>query len=938
MRFRFIYRDVFTALFGILLFSLGSHPICLSQEEPDASIVSTLTILIQDTSPDASMLQKLAQRLILPKIGGPFLLDDLQQSIDALKKSGLFRKIHVPDPVETDGKINLVFELTPFSLIKKICIDGEFPMLEQDILREMDRRVGDPFDPKTTTEMEKNIIRYLLKEGYIDPKVSLVSQKDEKDGRIALTVSIQKGPFCRIRRVTLEENRSGFDFEFLTRLKTWQASRLFWDMARFAEKDLEKDVKNLFKIFRQRGYLDVEIEPIVKKDPESRLIDISLRIREGPFYDIVFSGNQAFLDSTLKKDLPIFERGNKGNLALKRGIRAIRNRYRKAGYPKVKITTADDTLEEKNKSIRTVRIHIDEGPQSLVRSLRLEGNRHIEEDRITEKLLTKPSGFSSTGAFFPKTWGEDKAAVKTLYHRNGFIQATIDDTLSFEKDTKTGNQWVDAVLRIREGVKTLVGNVAFKGLSALTEEDALSVLALKPGAPYRDDGVSMDKNALIERISEKGYPHVDISEAVTFCDTKDKADITYTIDEGPFVKVGDLFIRGNFRTNRKVVLDRVDIREGNRFSLKRLLDSNRQVSRIQAFENSRLQLVGFEEKSDRVDVVWNVEERKPYLFEIGGGYDTARELYVLGRLEDRNLFGRNKSIWMKGEYSLISYLGEAGVTDPDFFRSGITATGSLFTEKQEKKNQMFGVRRSGSALSFQKRLADPFEGGLAFLYESRKQYRLDDEPILPEDEEQYEQRTLFVVTPSLQYATVDSYVRPKKGLITRASVDASKGLDNTLDDFIRYRLEARYYRTPAERLTVALRARCGIIQSYSADDNVADDQLFYLGGLGDIRGFEENRLRADTAGNAVGGRLELLGNIEVRYDLGSNFEISVFYDLGTIRDTEIDEGYDDLRSSVGVGLSYITPVGPISLMYGHKLDRKEGESSGRIHFSIGYTF
>ncbi|PIP35728.1 MAG: hypothetical protein COX20_09755, partial [Desulfobacterales bacterium CG23_combo_of_CG06-09_8_20_14_all_52_9] len=234
MRFRFIYRDVFTALFGILLFSLGSHPICLSQEEPDASIVSTLTILIQDTSPDASMLQKLAQRLILPKIGGPFLLDDLQQSIDALKKSGLFRKIHVSDPVETDGKINLVFELTPFSLIKKICIDGEFPMLEQDILREIDRRVGDPFDPKTTTEMEKNIIRYLLKEGYIDPKVSLVSQKDEKDGRIALTVSIQKGPFYRIRRVALQENRSGFDFEFLTRLKTWQASRLFWDMARFA--------------------------------------------------------------------------------------------------------------------------------------------------------------------------------------------------------------------------------------------------------------------------------------------------------------------------------------------------------------------------------------------------------------------------------------------------------------------------------------------------------------------------------------------------------------------------------------------------------------------------------------------------------------------------------------------------------------------------------
>ncbi len=929
---------VFVGLFWFAVFFFGFPFLSRAEDNGQEPIVSDINIQVYDSSPDAPKLEALARRLIFLKAGAPFAIDALRESIEALKRSGLFQKIHVPDPLEARNRVALVFELTPYSLIKKIKIDGEFPLLERDVLNAMDIRAGDPFDPKKVAEWKKEILQRFQDDGYIHPEVRIAARQEPEDGRTLATVSIRKGPYYRVHRVTLEGNRFFSDMGLLPRLKIWQASMLFAGMSRFADKDLERDVKTVINLYRDQGYADVTVEPAVKKDSENKTAEIILRIREGPRYEILFTGNTAFSDAALKKDLPLFQRGNKGDLALKRGIRTIQNRYKNAGFSRVAVDVSDETEKTDDRSVRSIRIRIDEGPRFLVRRLVIEGNRAIEAERIKDKLLTRTPGLRASGAFSSQKWEDDKRAVKQLYYQNGYRKVKLKDTLTVEKDPEKNLQWVDILLHIEEGVQTLVGDVTFRGLSVLTEEEAMRLVSLAPGVPYREYMVNNDKNVLAAVISEKGHPYSAVSAGTTLRDGETVADILYEIHEGPFVTVGSIYVRGNFRTRKSVIADRLVIRQEEAFSLKKLFASTRNVSGIQALEGADLQLAGYEEKKDEVDVVFHVAEKKPYFFEIGAGYDTAREYYLLGRLENRNLLGINKRIWMGGDYSRISHRGEAGITDPDFFRSGISASGSLFTEKQEKKNQVFGIRNYGGILGFQKPVSETVRAGLAFRYEARKQYRLNDEPIPPEDREQYEPRTLFVVTPSLDYTSVDSTIRPKKGFIVRTSVDASKGLDNTLDDFFRYRLEARYYYTPLNRLTLAARAGAGLIHAYSAEDAVAGDQLFYLGGLGSVRGFDENKLRTDAAGNAMGGRVELFGNAEARYALGAGFEASLFYDFGAVRDAEKEEGDDGFRSAVGVGLSYITPVGPISLMYGHKLDRKEDESAGRIHFSIGYTF
>ena len=105
-----------------------------------------------------------------------------------------------------------------------------------------------------------------------------------------------------------------------------------------------------------------------------------------------------------------------------------------------------------------------------------------------------------------------------------------------------------------------------------------------------------------------------------------------------------------------------------------------------------------------------------------------------------------------------------------------------------------------------------------------------------------------------------------------------------------------------------------------------------------MRGYKENMFLFDESGSAVGGRNALVGNLEARLDVGASIELTLFYDIGRLWETESpDEDYS-FRSTAGLGLRYIAPVGPIGFLYGFKLNGRPEEGPGRLYFSIGYTF
>ena len=263
---------------------------------------------------------------------------------------------------------------------------------------------------------------------------------------------------------------------------------------------------------------------------------------------------------------------------------------------------------------------------------------------------------------------------------------------------------------------------------------------------------------------------------------------------------------------------------------------------------------------------------------------------------------------------------------------------SVYASKEELKNQSFGSRKYGSELSFEKDFFTNLKLGTSFNLESREQYLVDTTKGV--DPELYDIRGIASVTPFLTWSSVNSFVKPTKGVYFNASAEYNKDVLENLVNFIKYRVKTKYYFQAGPRLVMAFQGMVGFIQNLGKDSQLPDDQLFFLGGISDIRGFGENEFIIDSFGDPAGGKTQIAGSMEARIDLGKNFELPIFLDAGSLKDTVLGGGgiNEKFKFTMGTGIRYITPLGPVGILYGYKLNPEDNEDPGRFHFSIGYTF
>jgi len=904
----------------------------------DALIVSSIDIEIEDMQGDMAKWIDIAHDLILIRPGGLSSKKQLLLIKDKLVSSGFFKTVDVKTFIKEGDAVDVLFRLVPFPLIQDIRIQGAFPVFEREVLNAMILYTGNPFDESVLPEQERAVLNLLENRGFIEPRVNIYSE--ETDSRhVVIHVDIAKELFYYVQHIDFIGNKSFSDARLKIRANTWLSSILPRFMSRFRKQKLDEDVKNLTEFYRGKDFPEVTITAEIEQDHETGQVVIRFLIDEGKRYDITFHGNEEFWDLTLANDLEPLQKGNRRNIGLRKSIRNIKTRYQNAGYEECTVKQDPDPAKSTDSNVRSVRLVIEEGPRSLVKRLTLEGNHNLTDEEIKKQILTRPPELFFDGEFNDQTLENDIRAVKALYGTHGYTNAAIEKKIVWQSDLKNNVKLADITLLIREGKKTIITAIQFEGLHALTEKEALKVISSEPGGPFQQHELSNDTNKLAAAISEKGRPHVVVTETVVISPDRAEAEIIYSVNEGPFVTMGNVHTVGNFRTDERIIKEEMELEKDMPFSMISMLESQRNIKNINAFETARTSPIGLKEKKDKIHLMVTVEEKKPYSLEAGFGYDTARHLYGNIRLGDQNLFGLNKSAWVDLEVSEIGYRGETGIIEPRFLGTRILSNLTLFSEEQEKFNQNFGTKSQGATLSFSRKLPFNLTAGLAFSFERKEQYLRDGQPMVEEEQEEYDPRSILVTTPSIAYDTVDSFFRPKNGIYSSIKMDISNGIENSLDNFIKYQYEIKLYHTFFKRLTLACRGQAGHIIPAGSESDIPDDQLFYLGGLTNVRGFGENLLRFDDEHKAVGGRTLFTGTIEARFDAGFNIEIASFVDTGSIRNAPSDEGSDEFRSSVGVGLRYLFPYLPVGIQYAHKLGRiKTPEDPGRFYVTIGYIF
>ena len=892
-------------------------------------MVAELLVEIEGSEEDKSYYTDMAKQLITVRAGEPLDETALKESLEALKLSNRFSHVHVDLSTEPDGE-TLTFSLTPFLYVEDIRIHGEYPLFERDVLNQMTIYPGDPFNEKDFSRHAEAISNLYRREGYIDPKVSLSHELGKERKSVLIDVYIEKGPHYSPGKLTLKGNRWISSAVLKWQMQIWRAS-LVRRIGRFSEHRLKEDIENLLKYYRRRGHADASLSYKFSAPDSANRVDVTLTIDEGARYKVSFEGNKEFWDLTLRKDIVLSSIGNKSNIGVRRSTRNIRNRYQLAGYLDARITSEVTDKVKDSKKTRALRFIIHEGPQTVVASVTISGNEALSEKEIKDQMLTRPPSLFHDGAFVPDTLEEDVYAVTGLYMNRGFADRDVRDDVYFSDDRSEAKVTLD----IEEGPQTKVGTISFTGSAVLPEKEMRNLLEHTLGGPFREPTVETEKQAITSFLAEKGYIHAGVRPHVTVDETKNRADIVYDIQPGTRVSLGRIFIAGNLRTKEKVIRRELEVEPGTPLSLKTLQKGQRQLRDQAIFHSVDYRTLGLREKRDTVNLFVDVEESKPYYVQFSTGYESDRGLFGRAMAGDRNLFGLNKDLWATGEISETGYRLETRFMEPRFFRTRIKTSVGLSYEELTEFNQPFGTRTFGASLGFGREWGRWLTTALSFRLEQREQFEVESDPDITFEDER---RTIFVTTPFVQYDSRDSFIRPTKGAFASLGVDISKGVENQLDDFIRYSFDTRYYYTPVKRMTLACMARLGQVVPYSESELVPDDQLFFLGGIRDVRGFDQNLLRYDSFGNPVGGKTAIVGSVEARFDLGLNVELTCFFDIGSVQDALVDEGTEAFRPSAGLGLRYITPIGPMGILYGHKLDRQAGEDAGRFHISIGYSF
>jgi outer membrane protein insertion porin family len=532
---------------------------------------------------------------------------------------------------------------------------------------------------------------------------------------------------------------------------------------------------------------------------------------------------------------------------------------------------------------------------------------------------------------------------------------------------------LDVTFQVDEGPRVLVDHRSVSGEKRVLEGEILPRLTVAPGKPYNPADVDEDVARVRSLYAERGFIDARVDGAARLDvhppPSPLAADVAYSIFEGEPVRFGATVVRGNRTTRLGVITRELAHKEGDAYSLAKLIETQQNLTRLGIF--SRVELTSFPTDPDTGTrtVVLTVSEGKPWsiLYGVGAEYESASDRRFSPRLSlgvsYANLFGRALSVGVEGRLSVRETRFLATARDRSFLDWGIPVSLTVFRARETQPT--FEVRRRGTFLEAEKRYTKFFKTTYRYQYEIVEP-TADNPDVLSGLERQNQSIAISSVATGATFDSRDDPIEPRSGWFLAADVKYAFSFLNANARFLKGLGQVSTYR-PFRKTVFAFNLRIGAIESFGTCDAAANPgcppnleipiaERFFGGGRTSHRAFslDDLGILGDTLAVAADGRITptggnglLTANVEWRIPIVGDFGMSLFYDVGNVWADFRSIRVGDLRSGVGLGLHYMTPVGPIRLEYGRKLKtesivRPDGtifrESPGAFSFSVGYPF
>lgn len=691
---------------------------------------------------------------------------------------------------------------------------------------------------------------------------------------------------------------------------------------------LREDLRSVFAM----GYFDnVEIEAL-DSEKGKRII---FRINEKPLIStVVISGATSIKEQEVRDAANIPVNSILNPTMVNEAAERVRELYRSKAYYNTEVKTSISYPEGAGAEVRLV---IDEGEKITIEAITFQGNASVSDSALRDVIQTGThrwwiSWLTASGVLKMDVLQQDAERIGAYYHNQGFIEAKVGSPVVEQKDDA-----LFITFPIEEGPRYRVGTVDIQGDLLHSQDELIALLQIRQEEFLNRQVLRDDITRLTDLYAEQGYAFTEIFPRINRAVTGNRVDIVLMVDKGSLVYFNRIDIRGNTRTRDNVIRRDLKMQEGGLFDSKAIRTSTQRLNRLRFFEEVNI-IPRPTMNEELMDVVVEVKERPTGQFSIGAGYSSSEKLLFMGQISEDNIFGTGNRLSLSANLSSESARYNLTFTNPRLYDSQVSGTIDLFNWEREYDD--YTKDSTGGALQ----LGHPiFESWRIYYGYTFSDTNLTD---IADNASSVILRSKDInLTSAVELGLVrdtrDRVFSPTTGSRNRISVNYAGGPLGGDAQFTKLEGSTSWYFPLVWSTVLNVRGAAGQVFE-NEDDKLPVYENFYLGGMNTIRGFKSfsiSPLDPET-GDKIGGDKMWFGNVSIIFpllkDLGMDGEI--FTDFGNVYDSDASWDFSDYKHTAGVGVLWLSPLGPLRLAWGYNLDRQEGEDSSNWDFSMGGTF
>jgi outer membrane protein insertion porin family len=918
--------------------------------------------------------------LIAQQTGQPYTQLAIEKSVAALRQTETFTDVNVSVVPESDG-VRVQFLLQPVFYVSVFDFPGALGVFPySQLLGTLNWSTEQPYQEQLMLAGRDRLIRLFAQDGLFAAKVTPESRPDPSRKLVPVIYHVALGKRARLGNIEI----TGADAQETARLQATLRSLMARLRGGFLKRGqvyqgghIQSAVRRMQGELAKQSYLAGQVQlGDIHYDNETNRADIQFKVTQGEKVAVMVTGARVS-KKTLQSAVPIYDQGAVDRDLIETGRRNLVSYFQRKGFFETMVTV--DTKDDANETVITYAVA--RGKRHRVADVKIAGNAHFPNAELTKQITVTKGKFLSRGAFSQDLLQKSQNNLQAYARNNGYPEAKVTTRVE-DRDAN-----LDVTFQIDEGQEAVVDSFDVEG------DNRVQVgVSLGRGDAYALSKVAQDRSRILATYLDLGYLNATFqAEARPVDGDSHKIAVVYRILEGPRVSAAGVVYTGQKKTRDKTIATFADLGTEPHMSDKTMLAAASNLYDAGLFDWVDVEPERPITTQTSENVLVRVHEERQNSVSYGFGFESTPRTgslsggtLILPGLPAVGLPSNFKVI----ESNVFSPLGSVSYTRLNVFGLAHTASVSVLASRLDQRLSLsYGAPRVLSSrwngllsLSAERNATNPL------FYARVEQVSLEAEKPLDAKRTERLQLRYTLEHTSLSHLLIQNFV-PEEDLSTRLSgfsatfirdtrdtpLDAHKGVFETVDalvdpkvlgssdNVLRFFGQGSYYRQIKNGPVWANSIRYGAVSSFGGE-HVPFSERFFSGGAYSLRGFalngagpqdvallcsQENNPSSCTARVPVpvGGRQLLILNSELRFPfptlplVGTNLGGVLFYDGGNVYSAiNLREIARDYTNTVGAGLRFRTPIGPLRIDFGRNLNPLPGTKALNIFVTLGQAF